>query len=190
MEFWKKYISNDIKHRTKVLIPALSDCFLYFLNKNKIADVKLGHTVFVCHGNVCRSPFAEYYLRSRIPKSAILVESCGLNVHHCGPSPEMAINVSEELGVDLNPHLSKSYTACDLAHADLIIPMEYSQYLHLLSIFPNYREKIYLLKDFSAWPHRFSCNIYDPYGRGKSVYKDCFRQIQKAIDLMLARQDL
>ena len=185
LQILKKFIPKSVKLSLKLFIKTLLESILYSFERKNVNNVKFAHVIFVCQGNVCRSAFAEYYLRSCVSSASIFMESCGLNVHHDGPSPDSAIAVSRKLGVDLKHHTSKSYTACDLDKADLIIPMEYSQYLHLLTLYPSYREKIFLLKSFSAWPHRLACNIYDPYGLGEAEYEDCFRQIQKAIDRLL-----
>ena len=181
-QVFKKFLPKSAKRRLKLILKTFFESCLYLSKGKKKFKINSIHIVFVCQGNVCRSAFAEYYLRSIASNSAVLVQSCGLNVHHNGPSPDLAIEVGRAFGVDLKPHFSKSYTDCDLAKADLIIPMEYSQYLHLLALFPIYKEKILLLKSFAAWPHRLACNIYDPYGLGKGEFADCFSQIQAAID--------
>ena len=141
-------------------------------------------------GNVCRSAFAEFYLRNYFldyTDNTLKIESCGLKVIKSGSSPQLAISVSEDFGVDLRPHRSKSHTSCDFNSADQIIPMEYEQYLQLIKWHPEYKEKIRLLQDFSPWSKRIPCNIYDPYGLGKKEFNRCFKRISVALDQMAFR---
>ena len=187
---FNKFLPKNAKRRVKLILKTFFESCLYLSTRKSKFKIDSTNIVFVCQGNVCRSAFAEYYLRSIASNSAILVQSCGLNVHHVGPSPVLAIEVGRAFGVDLNPHLSKSYTDCDLAKAGLIIPMEYSQYLQLLALLPTYKEKILLLKNFAAWPQRLACNIYDPYGLGKEEFADCFSQIQAAVDCLPVNQKI
>ena len=88
----------------------------------------------------------------------------------------------EEFGVNLSEHYSKDLECCDLGKANLIVPMEYWQYVRLIAIFPEYKGKIKLLRDFHLWPARLFCNIYDPFGLGEEGYRRCFLGMQKAVD--------
>lgn len=185
MKILKPYIPNKTKNKIKQVILSTYESAIYLFKKGPLLKKKVSHVVFVCKGNVCRSAFAEYFMRSRYLGDSIMIESCGLNVENKVPSPDMAIKIGHELGVDLVSHQSKSYMACDLAGANLILPMEYPQYVQLLELFPEYKDKIYLLNHFTPWPQRFNINIYDPYGSGKTEFVSCFRQIQLAIEHLL-----
>jgi protein-tyrosine phosphatase len=109
-------------------------------------------------------------------------ESCGLEVGQSNESPPEAVKIGREFGVELTPHRSKSIDGCDLGHADLIIPMEFEQYLQLVAMFPDRRGKIRLLRDFAQWPERHMCNIYDPFGLGEHEFRLCFRKIADALE--------
>ena len=178
----KSLISNRVKRSIKQLLRSAWDSPIYWLKRNSFSTDGFCHIVFVCQGNVCRSAFAEFYLRSLVSSSSVHIESCGLDVHYNGPSPDMAVEVSRNYRIDLNSHLSKSYTECDLAGADLIVPMEYSQYQQLVALFPEYKKKIHLVKDFSDWPDRLVCNVYDPFGLDRLAFKKCFEKIIAALD--------
>lgn len=127
-------------------------------------------------------------MRSHLSVNSVKVESCGLNVCYEGHSPAIAMKVSEDFGVDLRSHLSKNYTSCDLNNADFIVPMEYPQYLQLIELYPEFKSKIHLLRDFFPWPQRLACNIYDPYGLGEAEYSQCFDDIRKALDRLASLQ--
>lgn len=141
----------------------------------------LHHIVFVCKGNIYRSAFAEYYLKSISHGGILTVESCGLDVDQGIFSPPGAVQIGREFGVDLSMHHSKGLATCNLPKADLILPMEYQQFLRLTALFPEYQGKIRLLRDFAPWPIRLMCNIYDPYGLEEVEIRRCFLLIKKAL---------
>jgi len=186
----KKTIPRKLKLGLKQTLRSLFESTRYWFIRDKVSRKKFCHIVFVCQGNVCRSAFAEYYLRSHLSGNSVKVESCGLDVYHAGPSPAMAMKVSGDLGVDLRTHLSKSYTACDFNNADLIVPMEYPQYFQLIKLYPEFKNKIHLLHDFLPWPERLSCNIYDPYGLGEAAFRQCFEDIRKALERLASHKSL
>lgn len=80
--------------------------------------------LFVCTGNICRSPTAAAVLTSRISGTdeRLTVASAGtLDLDQ--PSPEEVIAAAAELGADVTAHLSHRFTQDDLAASDLIIGM-------------------------------------------------------------------
>lgn len=145
-------------------------------------DGRIGHVIFVCKGNICRSAFAEYYLRRLSPDGAIRIESCGLDVDQGVFSPPEAVSVAKEFQLDLGVHRSKGVASCDVNNADLILPMEYGHYLRVRAMFPDVKSKIRLLRDFAPWPERIICNINDPYGGDENEFRRCFRRLQRALD--------
>lgn len=151
---------------------------LYRLPRNSVLKGDLRQIVFICQGNVCRSAFAENWLRSRLPENTLKIESCGLSVGRSTPPPAQALKVSEDLGIDLSSHLSKGYESCDLENADLIIAMVYNHLNRVNSIHPKYRDKALLLRNFAPFPDNLVCNIHDPYGLDHSEFQRCFHLIQ------------
>lgn len=144
------------------------------------------HVVFVCKGNICRSAFAEYYLAAQ-PGVPTRVESCGLDAATGGPSPDAAVVAARQFGVDLSGHRSRGLDDCDLQSADLILPMEYSQYALLLALLPEKRERIFLLRPFAPGATGWLCNIDDPYGLGQKQFTACFRMISRSLDRLMER---
>ncbi len=151
---------------------------VYRLSNRNAVNGRVRHIVFVCHGNICRSAFAEHWLRSRLPEKALTIESCGLSVDRSTPPPDQALKASLELGIDLNSHRSKGFTQCDLKNADLVLSMEYNHHRRLIAMFPEYRYKIVLLKQFAGFPRNLACNIHDPYGLDHQEFQRCFSLMQ------------
>ncbi|MBE0501801.1 MAG: hypothetical protein IBX47_10195, partial [Desulfuromonadales bacterium] len=95
-----------------------------------------------------------------------------------------AVLAGREFGVDLAAHCSKGFEVCDLKSAELIVPMEYGQYRRLVDLYPGYKNKIHLLRDFAPWPDRLFCNIYDPFGLGEAEFRRCFGGMRVALEGM------
>lgn len=186
----KALLPRSFKRAVKLTLRNIWESAAYRVSRRRSDDEHWRHLVFVCKGNICRSAFAEFYLKSSVSTMShetIRVESCGLDVDQGIFSPPEAIEVGGEFGIDLSSNRSKGLPACDLQSADLIVPMEYRQYLRLKTMFPDMQKKIKLLREFSPWPDRIICNISDPYGLEEKEFRYCFRKMQRALDGLKCR---
>jgi protein-tyrosine phosphatase len=155
----------------------------YRLTKKDFDHRIIYHVIFICKGNICRSAFAEHYLKGRIPDGILMIESCGLDVEQgIFAPPRAAVCVAKEFDIDLGMHRSRGIASCDIHRADLILPMEFRQYLRLIAMFPGKKRNVRLLSDFAPWPDRIFCNIDDPYGSGENEFRRCFRQLRSSLD--------
>lgn len=154
-----------------------------YTTKERNSFDKIFKIIFICKGNICRSAFAEYYIKTIYPNLEVLdITSCGLEAAYGAPSPPEAIAAAKELNIDLTLHRSRALSHYDISSADIILLMEYNQYFFIQEIFPECKLKICLLSDFSPTIERIFCNIYDPYGHGISEFRNCFKRIQRALD--------
>lgn len=146
--------------------------------------------LFVCKGNICRSPFAERFA-AKLEKdgalSHITFGSAGLHVRKPLPPPEHAIRVAGEFGVDLETHRSQPISTDLVESYDVILAMEVWQYEELRALFPLKQEKMFLLplldpaglgeeKGYAAF------NIRDPYGGAPHAFQQCFWRIGRCIE--------
>ena len=178
----KSIFPNRFKRVAVRTIRNFRDSFTY----RRTADHRqtiwpVNHIIFVCKGNICRSPFAEHYLRKKV-KIKVDIESCGLEVIQSKRPPIEALNAADRFGVNLRNHRSRGLCGCDIDGADLILPMEFSHYKHLVRRFPGKRENIMLLRDFIPGFTGVLCNIDDPYGLAPLNFHTCFRLIMRASD--------
>jgi protein-tyrosine phosphatase len=120
-------------------------------------------------------------MRAESKNRLISVESGGLNVDMTTKSPNEAVAVAANLGVDLDGHLPKGLEHCDVENADLILAMELWQYKKLCRLYPNKLENIMLLREFTFFPENLLCNIDDPYGQSEITFQRCFMQIRRAV---------
>lgn len=178
----KEMLPRRFKREARRILQNVLESMAYRLSRERVGVEELRHVVFVCKGNTCRSAFAEYYLKTQVPGGGIRIESCGLDVDQGSVSPPDAVQAGRDFGIDLDMHRAKGFVTCDLQNADLILTMEYRQYLKLRTIFPVYKEKIRLLREFAPWADRLVFNIFDPYGLGADEFRRCFLRMQRALD--------
>jgi low molecular weight protein-tyrosine phosphatase len=150
-----------------------------------------GKILFVCKGNICRSPFAEHYAKNTFQGDwGYEAESVGLEVDKSSPSPSEAVVVAREFGVSLDEHKSKRLERDMFASFDLIFTMEARHFKFLRKKYPEFRKKIFLLPLFDSEPaagfgsySRY--NIEDPYGQGQQAFRLCFLKISRCIKLLI-----
>lgn len=171
-----------IKRDVKLLLRNIYESVLYRFARSRRASGHTRRVVFVCMGNICRSAFAEYLMRSITKDNVVLtIESCGLNVDVRTQSPHEAIITAKMFGLDLERHLSKGLECCDLENADLILAMEFWQYRKLVELYPYKKKYIKLLREYAPFPENVLCNINDPFGQSAKKFEKCFKQIKRSL---------
>jgi RpiB/LacA/LacB family sugar-phosphate isomerase len=141
--------------------------------------------LFVCTGNICRSPMAEGLLRRRLAGRAdIAVESAGITAASGLPPSEFAVQAMAEIGVDISDQVSKPLTPDRVRRADLIFAMTRAHKEAIEMIYPEAAEKVFLLKEFEA-SGRYDKDIADPIGMPLEVYRRCRDEIDRAMEGVL-----
>ncbi len=148
--------------------------------------------LFICKGNICRSPFAERLakLQAQYSNSRIRFGSAGLQANEPISPPKDAIEAAKRFGIDLNDHRSQRISVELVEIYDMIVAMEGWQYTDLKSSFSKYQDKIFLLplfdQDDKTRHHGYAAyNIKDPYGAAPSIYDECFRRISSCTSSLL-----
>jgi protein-tyrosine phosphatase len=146
--------------------------------------------LFVCKGNVCRSPFAEFiskkYMEQLNLKGRMEFSSAGLEVLKSSPSPEEAIMAAKSYDVNLISHMSRQINTEMLENSDVIFVMEVKQARILSNSFKKFSHKIFLLSLFDNQSMTFRrnylrYNIPDPYGKSLDQFHECFLKIECCI---------
>lgn len=136
--------------------------------------------LFVCTGNICRSPVAEYLLRHSLgPESKWQVSSAGLFAGNWLPASPPAVEVLAERGIDLTPHRSRLVTKDIIDQATLIVVMTNEHLEELKRRFPEAQDRVYVLKSFCA--ARGNRDIPDPLGGTADLYREVCDEIATAL---------
>jgi protein-tyrosine-phosphatase len=143
--------------------------------------------VFVCTGNMCRSPMAEAILRHKllqIGHNDFFVTSSGIHANNDQPAAPLAVEVCQEHAIDLSRHLTRTLNPKELFSSDLIFAMEPVQKDFLVLFFPALRDKVALL---GSWPQPDSKKgmIPDPMGGDLKDYRKTFDVISRNIDRIM-----
>jgi len=145
--------------------------------------------LFVCTGNLCRSPLAEGYLKKRLRDKGIdniRVISAGTIGIEGRPASEGSIRIAEENGFSISNHAARALTHSLIYEADLIICMEEIHRDCVIGMDPEAAKKTRLLMDFSKLSSPNS-PVYDPYGREYDAYRLVFEQIREGVEGLLEK---
>jgi protein-tyrosine-phosphatase/predicted ATP-grasp superfamily ATP-dependent carboligase len=136
--------------------------------------------VFVCTGNICRSPFAEYLLRARLigPGHPLRVSSAGVLPIEGRPSPPIAQTAARAFGIELAPHRSRHFDKTMVRAGDLVVVFDQVNFSATLDRHPDLAGRIVLLGSLLA----DAAPIPDPYGQDLEVFLETYRRIDHAVD--------
>lgn len=139
--------------------------------------------LFVCHGNIMRSPMAAEAFRLRVAagKRAVGVASAGTWTSNGRRADPRAIAVAHEMGISLEEHRSRSITASIVANSDLICVMDYRNEVDVVTRFPGAARKTILLGALNPTPTA-GPEIPDPYMMNADGVAECYRRLVPAID--------
>ena len=140
--------------------------------------------LFVCMGNICRSPTAEGVFRKiledQAPEVSIRVDSAGTHAYHVGEPPDSrACLAAERRGIDLRTQRARRVTEDDFRVFDLVIAMDELNYALLLEISPSeHHERVRLFMDFASQVE--SRNVPDPYYGGSTGFEEVLDLVEEA----------
>lgn len=140
--------------------------------------------LFVCMGNICRSPTAEGVFRrvlaERAPDIQIEIDSAGTHDYHVGSPPDRrAIEAARRRGVDLSSLRARMVAAEDFELYDLILAMDEENLSELKRRAPSTRhERIRLMMEFA--PQAPSRRVPDPYYGGAQGFEEVLDLLEEA----------
>ena len=177
------------KKRIKSYILGFIDTIVYFVNSNRIHSIDFEHlqTVnFICYGNICRSPFAENFMKKKLKENNIDVVSTGFFNQTDRLPPAEAIEAANLLKTPLVQHRSNKISDSIVEKSSIIIGMDYSNVKQFKKLFPGCQKNIYLLKHF-VWPRYLITNIKDPYSKPTKDFIKCYKEISFCVENLIQR---
>jgi protein-tyrosine phosphatase len=146
--------------------------------------------LFVCLGNICRSPLAEAIFNHKVRQQNLGhrfdVDSCGTGNYHIGDQPDKrTVASAQRNGVAIN-HYCRQLTRSDLDEFDYIMAMDHSNYRNILRLDSSNskKEKVYLMRDFD--PHGKGQEVPDPYYGNERDFQAVFEILDRSLEHFLA----
>ena len=145
--------------------------------------------LFVCLGNICRSPTAEGVFRKLVTEAGlqehIEIDSAGTHAYHIGSPPDPRAMAAARLrGIDLSTLRGRQATGRDIERFDFVLAMDRENYEHLLAICPpGLERKIELFMRYAA--DRLEDEVPDPYFGGSSGFDRVLDMIEAAAQGLL-----
>jgi glycine hydroxymethyltransferase len=144
------------------------------------------NVLFVCTGNICRSPMAQGLFADLVRgRRDIEVTSAGIGAVGGQPPSPYAVEVMAELGIDIRNIRSKPLMAELVRRADFIFVMTYGHLDSMLLLFPSAAEKTFLLREFETELPVMEREVSDPIGQSCYVYRECRDQLRAAMPRLL-----
>lgn len=141
--------------------------------------------LFVCLGNICRSPLAEAIFKHKIRDLGLEIEadSCGTANYHVGDLPDSrTIANAIKNGVMLD-HRGRQLSVADIEQYDFILGMDRTNHTNILKLaknHPNHSHKIMLMRKFDPQPD--GEDVPDPYYGTERDFQLVFEILDRSID--------
>ena len=137
--------------------------------------------LFVCTGNICRSPMAQYLFKKMLSdagRNDVTVASAGISPAQLAV-PEVAREALRAENVMDVRHESKELSKALLEEADLVFAMENHHVESIRARFPMFAGKVHLLNRYAGVKGR--SGIRDPFGRPLASYVSTLKEIKDAL---------
>jgi protein-tyrosine-phosphatase/predicted ATP-grasp superfamily ATP-dependent carboligase len=137
--------------------------------------------LFLCYGNICRSPLAAALAEKRL--SGVTIDSAGFHEQTGRICPQKILRIGKSFGIDLSSHRSARVTRDDLANADLVIAMDLENLNCVRLEFPEMANRTTLLGLFGT-PEILA--IADPYRADEAATSSICEQVRQGIEGLAA----
>lgn len=139
--------------------------------------------LFVCKGNISRSPFAELLLKKHSEKTVL---SAGYYPEENRQAPDVAVEVAAQWNVSLAEHRSRVLNESMIRQADIIFIFDYDNYIQVSRVYPTAKDKISFL---GALCNSGNTYIQDPWGKDNGAFKEAYSKIDEVVTNILTEED-
>ena len=155
------------------------------MSAEPLADAPTTRLLFVCWGNICRSPTAEAVMRRALAEAGldgvVEVDSAGTSAEHAGDGPDRrAVAEADRRGLDLRPLRARKVRPDDWHHFDLLLVADGMVERALLRHAPDAaaRAKVHRMTAFG--PDAHLGEVPDPYYGGPDGFQQVFDLLERA----------
>lgn len=145
--------------------------------------------LFVCLGNICRSPLAEAAFRDAAERAGLTVEtdSAGTAAYHVGEAPDpRSIAEAARHGIDISHYRGRQLVAEDFRRFDWIIGMDRSNMRNIEQVRPaDAKAEISMLLDLV--PGREGAEVADPWYGGEDNFRDTWEDVSAGAQALIER---
>jgi len=147
-------------------------------------DPDMVKVLFVCMGNICRSPTAQGTFEKCVEESGlteqVFSDSAGTHAYHVSEPPDHRAQVSaQKRGIDLSKQLARRAVVDDFTDFDFILAMDKSNYQYLLELCPaEHQDKVHLFMSFAVQAD--TDEVPDPYYGGHAGFDRVFDLVEEA----------
>ena len=129
--------------------------------------------LFVCEGNICRSPMAQGLLAKRLPDLSVTSAGLGALV---GRSPDpVAVALMAERDIDIAGHTAVGLNLEHMRRASLVLAMTAAQCRRIEAVYPFSKGKVYRIAEYEG------IDVVDPYRKGREVFEMTLVQIEQGL---------
>jgi protein-tyrosine phosphatase len=142
--------------------------------------------LFVCTGNICRSPVAEFLAEefAREAGRPLTASSAGVEAEiGKGMTPGAARTLASR-GLRSSKHIARQLSEEMLAAADEVYALTQDHKAIIVGRFPAHAAKVKVLREAAGLP---DVDVDDPYGESDGIYESCALSIAEALDVLIRR---
>lgn len=149
--------------------------------------------MFVCTGNICRSPLAHAFFNHEVDSRGLIsqldADSSGTDAYHVGDRADPRMRaVALRYGIhEIEAHISKPFNKRDFERFDLILTMDRSHQNRLLRLARNEQQKrkCLLFRSFDPETEKRDADVPDPYYGGAEGFEQVYRMIERTCHALI-----
>ncbi|NMM28209.1 MAG: low molecular weight phosphotyrosine protein phosphatase [Glaciimonas sp.] len=139
----------------------------------------INNILFICVGNICRSPMAEGLFKQALPEKQVF--SAGINAPIGQPADPLSVQLMAERGIDISEHRARKLASWMVYEADVIVTMDRCQMDFLEITYPRFKNKVCRLGELGNY------DVPDPYLQGLTAFRQTCSLIDKGVGELITR---